>query len=283
MMLHKRILLSWLVCAAAGLTMPSLLLAQAKHPCKASAWTLPCDTSVHNTGPRTYRFTVVYNTADSTGKIVRRQRVVGDYTLGLPHDAVEWNHVTVANAEGATGPFAAAEKRTFMDGFRYREHANSLAPDFFKSFPASAVMERDLVWDTEMFETFGQGFLGQLKLNQPLPILAGQELKMYNVGTFKNQNVVLEWVGRSRRNGQDCALIDYRAFFNPLHIANAGVTLDGRSDYWGEIWVSLATRQIEYATLYEEVTGEMKLPNQSGPQSLSIFRIGTFAPVRTSH
>ena len=102
---------------------------------------------------------------------------------------------------------------------------------------------------------------------------------MPDVGTFHNRDIVLEYVGRSQRNGQDCALIDYRAFFNPLQIASGGMTLNGRSDYWGEIWVSLATKQIEYATINEEVNGELKLPGQDAAQPLSVFRVGSFEPV----
>jgi hypothetical protein len=105
---------------------------------------------------------------------------------------------------------------------------------------------------------------------------------MPDVGTFHNRDIVLEWVGRSQRNRQDCALIDYRAFFNPIQIAMGGMTLNGRSDYWGEIWVSLATKQIEYATLYEHVTGEMKLPGQDTPQPLSVFRIGQLETITAS-
>jgi hypothetical protein len=93
--------------------------------------------------------------------------------------------------------------------------------------------------------------------------------------------VVLEWIGRSQRNGQDCALIEYRAFFNPLEIANSGMTLKGRSDYWGQIWVSLATKQIEYATIYENVEGEMQLTGQNTPQGISVFRIGTLEPLNS--
>ena len=57
------------------------------------------------------------------------------------------------------------------------------------------------------------------------------------------------------------------------------MTLIGRSDYWGEIWVSVATKQIEYSTLNESVVGEMKLPGQDTAQVLNIFRTGTFEPV----
>ncbi len=102
---------------------------------------------------------------------------------------------------------------------------------------------------------------------------------MPNVGVFQNRDIVVEWVGRSRRNEQECAVIQYQAFFNPLEIASGGMTLKGRSDYWGTICVSLTTKQIEYGTLYENVQGEMTLPGQSGPQLLSVFRSGTLVPV----
>src|SRR5258706_4279358 len=37
--------------------------------------------------------------------------------------------------------------------------------------------------------------------------------------------VVVEWIGRSQKNGQDCALIRYQALLNPLEIDNGGMTL----------------------------------------------------------
>jgi hypothetical protein len=101
------------------------------------------------------------------------------------------------------------------------------------------------------------------------------------VGTVQLRDIVLEWIGRSQRNGQDCALINYQAFFNPLEIANGGMTLIGRSDYWGEIWVSLETKQIEYATVQEVVVAEMKLPGQDTTQVINVFRLGILEPVST--
>lgn len=247
---------------------------------RAQAWVLPHSTAVQDTGPRTYRFTVDYNTASPTGAIVQRQRITGDYTRGLPNNEVEWHNVTSATTPGDTTPFPAAEKLAFMEGFRYRnDMAATFAPDFFNSFPPSAVLERNLVWDTGMFELFGQKYFDQLQLNVPLHTGFDQDMKLPDVGTFRNRDIVLEWVGRSRRNGEDCAVIEYRAFFNPLDLGVGSMTLKGRSDYWGTIWVSLATKQIEYATLYEEVQGQIKLAGQDAPQPLSVFRIGTFEPI----
>lgn len=246
------------------------------------SWTLPLGMATKDAGPRTYRFTVDYQSANLQGVVVQRQRIVGEYTRGLAGGEVQWKNVAQADADGASGPFGALQKRVFMEGFRYvNDLGATMQPGFFKGFPPTAVFERNLVWDTGMMELFGQGYFEKLKLNEPYHAMANQDVKMPAMGTFHNRDVVLEWVGLSYRNGQECALIDYRAFLNPLEIATGGMTLRARSDYWGQIWVSLKTKQIEYGTLYEEVLGEMQLPGQAAPQPLSVFRSGVLEHVAT--
>jgi hypothetical protein len=246
----------------------------------APTWNLPQGIAVKDNSPRVYQLTEDYNIANAKGEVVHRQRLTGEYTRGLGGGEVMWKNVSQAEADGATTPFGAPQKRDFMEGFRYHNSlGDTMRPDFFKGFPPTAVMERNLVWDTGMIELFGQNHFEHLKLNGPYHVLANQDVNMPDVGTFKNHDVVLEWVGRSQRNGQDCALITYKAFFNPFEIANGGMTLKGRSDYWGEIWVSLATKQIEYGTIYESVAGEMKLPGQDMTQVVNIFRNGILEPM----
>ena len=249
----------------------------------AQTWTLPQGTAVKDNGPRTYRFTVDHTVTDTTGQVVQRQRIVGDYTRGLPNNDAAWSHVTVAESNGPAEISGPGQTRQFMEGFRYRAGPASLGetmkPDFFKSFPPEAVFERNLVWDTGMIEMFGQDQFARLTLNTPYRLLSAQDVNMPGVGTFHNRDVQLTWVGRSQRNGQECAVIEYRAFFNPLQVANAGMTLKGRSHYWGVIWVALASKQIEYATLHEDVLGELKLTGQDAPRTISIFRSGVFEPV----
>jgi len=57
------------------------------------------------------------------------------------------------------------------------------------------------------------------------------------------------------------------------------MNFQGRSHYWGDIWVSLEDKQIEYATLYEDVLLEFKLPGQQARQSMNPFRQATFEKV----
>ena len=74
-------------------------------------------------------------------------------------------------------------------------------------------------------------------------------------------------------------MIDYTALMNPFELANGGMTMKARSHYWGQIWVALADRQIEYATLYEVVAGELKLPGAASAQPIHVVRRGVFEPV----
>jgi len=250
----------------------------------AQTWTLPQGTALKDNGPRTYRFTVDHTVTDTIGQVVQRQRIIGDYTRGLPNNEAAWSHVTVAESNGPAEISSPGQTRQFMEGFRYRTGPASLGetmkPDFFKSFPPEAVFERNLVWDTGMIEMFGQDQFAHLTLNTPYRLLSAQDVNMPGVGTFHNRDVQLTWVGRSQRRGLECAVIEYRAFFNPLQVANGGMTLKGRSHYWGAIWVALASKQIEYATLQEDVLGELKLAGQDAPRTISIFRSGTFEPLK---
>lgn len=248
----------------------------------SQSWTLPQGKAMKEDGPRTYRVTVDHTVSDTKGQIVQRQRVSADYTRGLPGGDAVWKNVTVAESNGSAELSGPGQKREFMEGFRYRTGAASLAetmkPEFFKDFPPTAVFERNLVWDMGMIEMFGQDQFAHLKLNAPYRMISAQDVDMPGVGKFHNRDVQLTWIGRSLRNGQECAVVEYRAYFNPLQIANGGMTLTGRSHYWGEIWVSLATRQVEYATLHEDVLGEMKLAGQE-MRVINVFRDGVFEPV----
>lgn len=244
-------------------------------PAAQAAWTLPHNLPVTDAALRSYRFTVDYETTSPQGAVVMRQRISGDYTRGLPGGEVAWKNVAQADAPGAGGPFGPAQPRAFMEAFRYRNDLGlAMQPGFFEAFPPTAVYERNLVWDTGMIELFAHQYFEKLELNQPLRAMGNQDVQMPGLGTFHNRQVVLEWVGLSRRNGQDCAVIDYRAFGNPLSVAAGGMKLQARSDYWGQIWVSVKTKQVEHATLYENVAGELQLPGQKQPQPLIVFRSG---------
>jgi hypothetical protein len=229
--------------------------------------------------PRTWHFTCDYYNLDVKGRLIGRQRYSASYTRGLPGDAVRWTNVTVANGKSWSDEFGPAQKQDFMEGFTYphADASNMMKADFFRGFPPAAMQQRNLVWDTHMFEDF-VGEFDHLQPNITYHVPGAAEVDLAGTGTFRNRDLQLTLTGTTKRNGQECAVIDYRAMFNTLEGKTSAFALVGRSEYWGQIWVSLATKQIEYATLYEEVLGELTLPGQDKPMTISVVRMGVFEP-----
>jgi hypothetical protein len=237
---------------------------------------LPKDLKLKEPSPQSYRFTCDYYHVTPTGQFIRKQRVAADYVRALPDGKVRWSNVTFAEAKGLDDPFPGGEKQPYMEGFTYRlvDLPNMLKPEFFPGFPPSAVIAKNLVWDTHMIEQFGQDHLGDLKLNEPCRLQSGPvDLPLAGAGTFRNRQVELTWLGLTQINNELCALIRYHSFLNPLNLSVSGLTMKGKSNYWGEIWVSLEDKQIEHATLYEEVT--LQREGQQAPQVITVFRKGT--------
>lgn len=243
-------------------------------------WTLPTSIPVKQDGPQSWRFTVDHHNFDLQGRLTSRERVSALYTRGRPGGAVRWSDVTISSNTDGSGKFPAGQKQEFMEGFSYPHSIGDATtkPDFFRNFPPTAFQARNLVWDTQMLEGFGQDEFANLKLNTPYHVPGVEVVALAGAGAFRHKDVQLFWSGYSLRNGQECALIDYQAFSNRLEIKTPGLTLTGLSHYWGQIWVSLATRRIEYATLYEHVTGELLMPNLQKPMPVVVLRTGVFEP-----
>ena len=121
--------MSWTVFGFVGLLSTAVL---------AQSWTLPRGAAVIDKGPRTYRFTVDHAVTDTTGQVVQRQRVSGDYTRGLPGGEASWSRVTLAESNGPQEITGPGQPRPFMDGFRYRTGpaglGETMKPDFLRAF-----------------------------------------------------------------------------------------------------------------------------------------------------
>jgi len=225
--------------------------------------------------PRQYRFTMEYFNFDAKGQCLQKQRIVGEYTAGEPGDDVRWTHVTLATADSLTGGYAREEPQTYMEGFSYSPARERIfSSEFFKAFPPMATQARNLVWDTFMFDTFALD-LNRVKAGSPyhVPVWA---VPFAGAGSFTHTDIQLTWVGVVERNKQECALIRYEAFFNTIEHELPGMKLVGRSDYWGDMWVALASGEIEYATLNEEVAGELRVSAQAAPRVVNVVRKGAF-------
>jgi hypothetical protein len=220
-------------------------------------------------GPATYHFTTEYTMLGPEGAEAGTHVVTADFVTHA--DSLRWTRVTVGPSAGHGQPPTSEEHQAYMEGLAYDRAANVTADDFFRAFPATANDERNLVWDELMFHSFVAS-LDRLRLNEPVLGPSG-DVPLGEKGTFTNRRIELTLLGVGRRNGQDCFLIHYDALLNHFTVNSGPIKVSGRSDYLGDIWISLATRQIEYGTLFEEVAGIIEnVPGMPGPQPLHVLR-----------
>ena len=252
---------------------------------------LPHDLDLVENEPQTYRLTCVYSYRDFHGNVKGRKRIAGEYIRALPGGYSEWRNVRISEAAGSEEQFSQAEVQDYLEGFRYRPAVADLFEEsFFADFPPGMSEPRALIYDMAMAEEFAWKHFDKLRLNEAyLPEPGGNTMELGEGGTFKNQDLRLTWIGTSEMNGERSAVIQYRSLFNPMDLKMPGMRIKGRTNYWGEIWVSLEDKQIEFATLYEDGLMEIA-PGGSADETLraptvrrsritNVFREMTFEKV----
>ena len=140
---------------------------------------------------------------------------------------------------------------------------------------------KNLVWDLSCIQTFAWYRWDLLKLNEELS--AGEinsEITIPGVGSFENKDIRITWIGITKMNNEICAIFKYIAMNNPLQMDNSNVTIKGRSHYWGNIYVSLSDKQIEFADLYEDVIMDIKVAGQADNNYANTVRKITLGKIR---
>lgn len=240
---------------------------------------LPRDLKLKEDSPQKYKVICDYFNLDTLGNLTNKERVAGEYTRALPGGKVRWSNVRISKARGFDDPFPEGEVQKYLEGFTYSSanRDDMFKEQFFQGFPPNEPKTKNLLWDMYMIEQFAWDYFDKLELNQPYAIQSKPEdVPLAGAGKFQNRQIVLTWLGISRRNNERCALIQYQAFDNKFNTSLGTMTFEGRSHYWGEIWVSLNDKQVEYATLFEDVLVQFSLPGQTGKQYLDVLRKGSF-------
>jgi hypothetical protein len=227
-----------------------------------------------------YVVTTDHFNTDIFGNFINKMRVKGEYTRGLENGKVKWNNVSIAMGMSRDAEFTAGNQVDYMEDFSYSVSEDMLKPEAFASFGENSAFTKNLVWDMMAIEGFAWYSFEKLKLNEPYASeFFNGKMDLAGQGSFENKDVRLTWTGVSQRNGENCAVIEYRTFNNPLEYAGEGMSMKGRSHYWGTIWISLEDKQIEHAVLYEDVIMEMNLPGQTQKQILNAVREISFVKV----
>lgn len=197
---------------------------------------------------------------DLKGNLIRDKSVSGEYTYGLNGDSVRWNNVFVLTTNDLGDKICV--KQDVMENLTYiPANVNS---DLIDKIHDDNFFLANLVWDVIAIESFAYLCWDSLKLNRPFFAKAiDSEVDLAGKGTFINNEAMITWTGITQINNETCAIIKYSTMNNKVKVETSDVTVDGRSHYWGEIYVSLSDQQIEHATLTEDVITNVSLKGQS--------------------
>jgi hypothetical protein len=210
-----------------------------------------------------YRMTAVYINRDLYGKFLTKTKVTGDYTRGLNDSLVEWNNVLIANSGDFNGQFPEGIRQEYMENMKYVPSEKMVQTEAFKSFPSSPenILARNLIWDMLSFEIYSWMFLDSLKLNIPYTVKQiNGEFDMAEIGKYNHNKILVCWKGISEINGELCAVIDFDAIDNLLELTLNQVNAKGTEQYWGTVWMSLKTKNIEQAYMYSGTMLEAQVP-----------------------
>jgi hypothetical protein len=209
-----------------------------------------------------YRMTAVYTNMDIYGNFTGKTRVTGDYTSGYEGGYAQWNNVWVANTNKESDPFTQGNKQDFMENFRYKPSSGMMNEADFKSFPTEIdnIYARNMIWDMLGLEIFAWGYNDSLKMTVPftVPDIKG-DFNMAEIGKYNHASVQLCWTGISVMNGVLCAVIEYRALNNKVEVVVGNVKTKGTEQYWGNTWISLKTKQIEFGEIYSATFQEIEV------------------------
>jgi hypothetical protein len=218
-----------------------------------------------------------FNT-DIFGNFFNKIRIKGEYTRGLPGDLVKWNNVTVAMAMARNAEFGKGDPVGYMENFTYKVSEDMMKPEKFSTFTEHSAYTKNLVWDMMGIEGLAWVNFNDLQLNVPYKATRfNGKMDLAGKGSFENKDMVLTWTGITQwQNGEYCAVIEFRTMNNPLEYAGEGMSMKGRSHYWGTIWVSVEDKQVEHAVLFEDVVMEIQLPGQTTKQVMDATREITY-------
>lgn len=206
---------------------------------------------------RSYHMITDYYDFGLSSEFRVKTRIAGNLTS--QNDSVQWKDVYLSHSRSLDTEFSNSKKVDYMENFKYKQGAEIIPIDFFiKNLPEADPLAMNLIWDVLSFDVFAYEYWDSLKLNAEFRAVTANLEMGIAYGTFENRDTRITWIGITKINNGICAILKYSVMNNPLHLEYGNMLMEGRSHYWGEIYVSLSDKQIEYVNLTEDVLMEVK-------------------------
>lgn len=223
----------------------------------------PSEIKAKKSGIQEYAVSLKWQNLDAiNGNKMNCNAVKATYITGSENDSVSWKDVSLAQINDFQQKDYNGTKLTSFNGFTYKvNEMNFLNEDFYKAIPleqrdlakwlvSDAIQMQGLVWYVFDSLTYNKQFIPNF--------LNNYDIKFKDWVTFMSRYQKLIWSGITKYNNEVCAIIKFESLYNPLKIDNNQMSVKGRSMYYGEIWVSLSDKQVEYATMVEDVVMKLK-------------------------
>ena len=225
---------------------------------------LPDNIKTDKTVESSYQMTTDHYDFDLKSNFSGKRRLTG--VISYKGDSAQWKDVFYAESKELEADFPIGVKIDIMQNFTYQPDEKVLTTEFFQTnLPKATVGIMNLIWDALAFDVLAYSCWDSLKLNKEFrAINMNSEFEIANFGTFENRDIRITWLGITEINNQLCAILKYSVMNNPLKIDfDDNTSMIGRSHYWGEVYVSLSDKQIEYASLTEDIVTDVKMKGQA--------------------
>lgn len=229
----------------------------------------PSEIKASKSGIQEYDVSLKWQNLDAiNGNKINCNAVEAKYFAGLENDSVSWKDVSLAQINDFQQKDYSGTNLSSFNGFTYKvNETNFLKEEFYKSIPPE---QRDLakwlVSDAIQMQGLAWYVFDSLAYNKPFipKFLNSYDVKFDDWVTFTSRYQKLIWSGIAKHNNEVCAIVKFESLYNPLKIDNQQMSIQGRSLYYGEIWISQSDKQVEYASMVEDVI--MKLKGISFPE-----------------
>jgi hypothetical protein len=248
--------------------------------CLAKQGVLKFDESV----PQRYHVTSTLYNRDLDGSVVSSMQIKADFSRYVTNREVfcKWSDVRMFSTSDLSGDFPDGKPLDYMEGFTYTLSDAILKEEFYRDFPTEdRNFMKTLIWDAPWIEV-AYVAMENIEYNKPYfsDDLEEKEVEAQNFALLKTKNLKLSWTGIAKKNGEECALMEFKALSNPVKSETDILSVKGRTCSWGSFWVSLGDHEIEHAVINEDVIMEMSLSGNPLGQILNMQREVVFNKMR---
>lgn len=206
------------------------------------------------------------------------------YMVGLKNGYVGWKNVSQSQVKDFQEAVVNGTEMPSFNNFSYKAiNTDFLKEDFYKDIPAEQHdLAKWLVSDAIQMQSFAWFVFDSLNYNKEFrpKLMDNYDIKFENWVKFTSRYQKIIWSGITKFNNEICAIIKYESLFNPLEMNKPEMSFKGRSLYWGELWISLEDKQVEYATMVEDVVFELNLTGNPDKQLIDLQRDIKFTKIK---